>query len=148
MGSYTDHFGHSFAVLWGAGEPLWSCQQLCRPSWSCRHARYATRSCWAQLSKYGIKVIKCHSQSSYSVPFRGGHFRLFHAISTVMSVDTSIQRTATNITIILACCMGHAHVICAVPLPGWSKYARYVSVRLAAPFGPPQSDLGRFLRAY
>ena len=81
---------------------------------------------------------------------RDGHTQLVykHAISTVMSVDTSIQRTATNITIILACCMGHAHVICAVPLPDWSKYARYVSVRLAAPCGPPRSDFGRFLRAY
>ena len=34
VGSCTDHFGRSFAVLWSTGEPLWSCQQLCRPSWS------------------------------------------------------------------------------------------------------------------
>lgn len=61
VGSCTDHFCRSFAVLWSTGEPLWSCQQLCRPSWSCRHVGYATRSCWAQLSKYSIRVIKSHS---------------------------------------------------------------------------------------
>ena len=87
VGSCTDHFGRSFAVLRSTGEPPWSCQQLCRPSWSCRHVRYATRSCWAQLSKYSIGVIKAILN----------HHKLFRLGAGISGYSRQFQRSCLSI---------------------------------------------------